>query len=113
MARLVAIVLWLGYSGLLLVQLAAALAPDPVWPRTLRLLLLITPLLLPLRGLLIGRPSSYVWISLISLFYFSAAVALLAATPDAALARLELATSLLLFLGALGCARRQRSTGRA
>ncbi len=113
MGRSVTILLWLGYVGLLLVLLAVALRPDPDWPRSLRLLFLITPLLLPLRGLWYARPASYVWISLLSLFYFSASVFVLAATPGDALGRLELVTSVLVFLGALGCARLRRRAGSA
>lgn len=106
MPRFLRILLWPGYTALLVSELMLALEPASSWPRPLRLLFLVLPLLLPLRGLLNGRPLSYIWASLLSLFYFTASIFSLAGTPHSKLALLELGASLTLFAGALGCARK-------
>ena len=61
------------YFGLFLLLMAwhAWLAPSTYFPVALVLLVMVTPLLVPLRGLLHGRPYTYAWTSLLALAYFA------------------------------------------
>lgn len=61
------------YFGLLILVVAgiALLAPPQYVPQALVLLAFGLPLLLPLRGLLHGRPRAHVWCALLALFYFA------------------------------------------
>ena len=52
------------------------LAPSPYFPVSLVLLVLLSPLLLPLRGLLYGRPYTHAWTTFLALFYFAYSVGL-------------------------------------
>jgi len=54
----------------LLMAWNTVLAPSTRFPVALVLLVSITPLLLPFRGLLDGRLKSCTWLSYLSLFYF-------------------------------------------
>lgn len=68
-ARLVTLA---GYFALLLLLLNwfIWIAPPVQLPRALLIILLVVPLLLPLRGLLYGRRRTHQWTSFLSLFYF-------------------------------------------
>ena len=46
------------------------LFPSAYFPVSLVLIVMAMPLLLPLRGLLHGRPRSYIWASLLATLYF-------------------------------------------
>jgi len=61
-----------GLLGLFALILAwnAWLAPSQVLPRALVLVLLLVPLLLPLRGTLAGRSYTYAWSSYLAMPYF-------------------------------------------
>ena len=61
-----------GYFGLfaLLMLWNTVLAPSSSFPVALILLITVTPLLLPLRGLLDRNPKSCAWMAYISLIYF-------------------------------------------
>jgi len=61
-----------GYFGLfaLLMLWNTVLAPSSSFPVALMLLITVTPLLLPLRGLLNRNPKSCAWMAYISLAYF-------------------------------------------
>jgi uncharacterized membrane protein len=61
-----------GFFGVLTTILLwhAWLAPPGKYPVALYLILLLGPLLLPMRGLLHGRTYTHVWASMLSLFYF-------------------------------------------
>lgn len=61
-----------GYFGTfaLLVAWYAVLAPSPHFPVSLVLLVLGTPLLFPLRGLLHGRNYTFSWSCFLALLYF-------------------------------------------
>ncbi len=61
-----------GFFGVLATILLwhAWLAPPAKYPVALLLILLLTPLLLPMRGLLHGSTYTYAWASMLSLFYF-------------------------------------------
>ena len=63
----------ISHQGLLFLLLAwhAWLVPSRYFPVSMVLLLLLTPLLLPLRGLLRGRPYTYAWTTFPALFYFT------------------------------------------
>lgn len=47
------------------------LAPSQWFPRTLVLMVLVAPMLLPLRGLLHGKPYTYAWSGFLALVYFT------------------------------------------
>lgn len=47
----------------------AVIDPPQYWPRSLLLLIAVLPLALPVRGLLYGRPRSFLYSALISLPY--------------------------------------------
>lgn len=47
------------------------LAPSEHFPTALVLLVMVTPLLIPLRGLLAGKPYTHGWFSMMILFYFA------------------------------------------
>ncbi|HNW77409.1 MAG TPA: DUF2069 domain-containing protein [Candidatus Competibacteraceae bacterium] len=99
------------YFGLLgvLTLWFAWLEPAARIPVALVLLVLVAPLLAPLRGLLHGRPYTFAWTSFLALFYFTVGV-FNAAGPMAYpwLAWLEMACSVLLFLGAILFVRERR-----
>ncbi|NOX09468.1 MAG: DUF2069 domain-containing protein [Gammaproteobacteria bacterium] len=63
----------LGYAGvfILLISWYTLLAPSNALPTALILLLLVGPLLFPLRGLLHGRRYTYAWSLFLSLLYFT------------------------------------------
>lgn len=91
----------------------AVLTPDtaPSLPLTLALLLWVTPLLLPLPGLIKGKPYTHAWFNFILMFYFLHGLTAIYTHPDEfwyALIELLLTTGA--FIGATGYARYQ---GRA
>jgi uncharacterized membrane protein len=92
-----------GFLGLfaLLMLWHTILAPSGRFPVALMLLFTVTPLLLPMRGLLAGNPKSCAWAAYISLFYFihGSAEAYASAT-ERLYAAVEILLSLLLFFGA-------------
>ena len=65
-----------GYFGLLLLLLNwyTWLAPSETTPVSLLLLLLVAPLLLPMRGLLYGRRYTHGWGGFLALFYVALGV---------------------------------------
>lgn len=96
-----------GYFGLLALLLAWQLwLSPPALLLGLVLVLLIGPLLLPLRGIVQGRPKSHFWASLLALFYLLHGAGEFVATPqDRPLALMEIALALCLFIGALSYVR--------
>jgi uncharacterized membrane protein len=77
------------------------LSPEIPAPRALTILLFAGPLLLPLRGLLYDRPSTYLWFNLLLMPYFAAAVAALYAAGGAhPVAALQLAATIVGFTAA-------------
>ncbi len=92
-----------GYFGLFLLTMLwnTLLAPSAYFPITLVLIFMVTPLLLPLRGLLAAKPKSCAWAAYISLLYFiHGSVEAFANADQRLLAILEVIFSLLLFFGA-------------
>jgi len=97
-----------GYFGLFLLLMAWTtwLAPPQHFPVALVLLLLVGPLLFPLRGLLHGRPYTFAWTSFLALAYFVHGVGEAFASPaERELALLEVFFSTLLYVGAVTFAR--------
>lgn len=102
-----------GLFGLLLLWLTW-LEPSPQLPVSLALILLVGPLLLPLRGLLHGRPYTHAWTSFLALFYFAVGVFDAAGPMQKPwLAWLEIGFSVLLFLGTMSHARIRAREQRA
>jgi uncharacterized membrane protein len=100
LARRVAVA---GHLGLILVVAAWTVWLDPPQrvPRALVLVLLTLPLLLPLRGILHGRPYTHAWVLFVALGYFVLGV-WHAAVPDERPYGLAIvALSLLWFFGAM------------
>lgn len=99
-----------GYFGLFFLILAwtSVLSPPERVPRSLVLLVLLVPLLFPVRGLLNGRPYTHAWSSLLSLFYLALGIALAAAPGERLYGLSMVFFSLLLFTGALLFVRAQR-----
>lgn len=97
---------WLAVSGFLglfglLMLWHTVLAPSTRFPVALLLLLNITPLLIPLRGMLNGNKKSCSWMAYISLFYIlHGAVECYANADERGLAALEVVLGLQLFFGA-------------
>lgn len=101
-----------GYFGTfaLIVAWYGWLSPPVRLPVYLALLALGTPLLLPLRGLLHGRPYTYAWSLFLALGYLTHALIEVYSTPsDRGLALLEVALVLLWFVGAVGYVRQGRA----
>ncbi len=91
-----------GFFGLftLLMLWNSILSPSKHLPIALVLVFSVTPLLFPFRGLLNGNLKSCIWMSFISLFYFTHGVAEAYTTPaEFYYAMLEVLFSLLLCAG--------------
>ncbi len=91
------------FFGLFLLLMAwnTVLAPSTRIPVALSLLIGITPLLLPFRGLLDGRLKSCTWLSYLSVFYFTHGVIEAYANPlERHLALTEVVFSLILCFSA-------------
>ncbi len=92
-----------GFFGLfgLLMAWNTLLAPSPRFPVALILLVSVTPLLLPFRGLLNGNLKSCTWMSYVSLIYFTHGVSeAYVNSAERGYALAEVALSLLLCFGA-------------
>jgi len=93
-----------GYFGLfaLLMLWNTVLAPPSRFPVALRLLITVTPLLLPLRGFLDRNPKSCSWMAYISLAYFiHGTIEAYVNTNGRLYPSLEIIFSLMLFFGAI------------
>jgi uncharacterized membrane protein len=91
-----------GFFGLfaLLMLWNTVLAPSTHFPVALVLLVAVTPLLLPMRGLLDRNPRSCAWAAYVSLIYFLHGTAEAYVNADERLyASLEVMFSLMLFFG--------------
>ena len=92
----------LGTFALLLVWYAWLL-PSRYFPVALVLLVLVTPLLLPLRGILHARRYTIAWSCFLALFYFTHGVIGSWNAPiTQPLGQLEILTSTLWFVGGVG-----------
>lgn len=93
-----------GFFGLfiLLMLWHTLLAPSGRFPVALVLLVTVTPLLIPMRGLLNAKPKSCAWAAYVSLLYFiHGSVEAYVNVAERLYASLEVFLSLLLFLGAM------------
>ncbi|MGZ4977539.1 MAG: DUF2069 domain-containing protein [Methylobacter sp.] len=96
------IIALIGFFGLfaLLMLWNTVLAPSTRFPVALVLLVSVTPLLLPMRGLLDRNPRSCAWAAYVSLIYFLHGTAEAYVNTDERLyAALEIMLSLMLFFG--------------
>ena len=103
-----------GYFGTfaLIVAWYGWLSPPTGLPVYIALLALGTPLLLPLRGLLHGRPYTYAWSLFLALGYLThALIELYSTATDRPYALLELALSLLWFGAGIMYVRAMQRTG--
>ena len=92
-----------GYFSLffLLMLWNTILAPSKYFPVAIVLLIMVTPLLFPLKGLLNANPKSCAWAAYVSLIYFIHGSSEAFVNADQRLlAILEVIFSLLLFFGA-------------
>ncbi len=92
-----------GFFGLFLLMMGwhTVLAPSDQFPVALMLIVSVTPMLFPFRGLLDANLKSCTWMSYISLIYFTHGCIEAYANPDERLlALLEVLLSLLLCFGA-------------
>ena len=104
-AHRLAVAVYLGLIGLLLLWLIW-LAPPPTSLRSPALLLLLGPLLLPLRGILHGRRYTMAWSGMLILLYFLHGVAAVSGGGRAAwLGAAEIALALAYFALAIHCVR--------
>lgn len=97
-----------GYFALLVLLVAwnGWISPPHHFPRALAILFIAGPLLFPLRGLLHGRPRSYVWASYFALVYLTFGLVGMASNPEErSLASIEALASLVMYLGAILFAR--------
>jgi uncharacterized membrane protein len=91
-----------GFFGLftLLMLWNTVLATSHEFPVALKLLITVTPLLLPLRGLLNKNPRSCAWMAYISLIYFThGSIETYADSTQRMFPVLEFTFSLILFFG--------------
>lgn len=103
-ARIHHFIALLGFFGLygLLMFWNTILYPSTRLPIALALLLVITPLLLPLRGFLNANPRSCAWMAYLSIAYFMHGTVEAYVNPvERMIACLEVAFSLMLFVGSL------------
>lgn len=102
------VVALIGFFGLFLLLMLwhTILAPSTRFPVALVLLITVTPLLLPMRGLLNGVAKSCAWAAYVSLLYFVHGAIEAYSNPEAQYyAVLEIVLSLMLFFGAIGYVR--------
>ncbi len=92
-----------GHLALLFAVVAwtAWLDPPQRIPRALALILLTPPLLLPLRGILHGRPYTHAWVLFVALAYFVLGVWHAAVPAERVYGLTVVAASLTWFFGAL------------
>jgi len=104
---------WLTLAGLtgllgLIVAWNAWIAPSQIFPVALVLLIQGMPLLLPLHGLLHGRPYTHAWTAFLSLAYFAFGIMeAYSNPPERPYALLMVLFSLMLFAGCIVYARFQ------
>lgn len=99
-----------GYAGIVCSLLAGRLLAPPAQSISwVALIMLLLPLLAPLRGLWLGRAYTHAWASFLALFYFIVGVWYAAAPAGRGHGFALIAASLLFYTGALAYA---RLTGR-
>ncbi len=104
-AYLVAMTGYFGLLGLILLW-NTWLSPPQHFPISLVVLVAAGPLLVPLRGLLHGRPYTFAWTSFLVLLYFiHGTIEAYSNAEDRPWAMLEILFSLMLYFGAIFFAR--------
>lgn len=101
-----------GYFGTftLLVAWYTWLAPSPHFPVSFVLLLLVTPLLFPLRGILHARRYTIAWSCFLALLYFTHGVVEAYTSPESRpWGLLEILLTLLWFIGGMAYIRAGKS----
>ncbi len=97
-----------GYFSLFLILMLNIiwLIPSTHFPTALVLLVICTPLLFPMRGLLNSKTYTYQWASFLSLAYFAHGITEISAHPDVWYAGLlETLASIMMYLGCVLYAR--------
>ena len=97
-----------GYFSLFLILMLNIiwLIPSAHFPTALVLLVICTPLLFPMRGLLNSKTYTYQWASFLSLAYFAHGITEISAHPDVWYAGLlETLASIMMYLGCVLYAR--------
>jgi len=93
----------IGLFGLIFLILAwnVWISPPTEMPRSLVLLLQLPLLLLPMRGMLHGRPYTFAWATFVALLYFIIGVDNAAIDGRAVYGGLEVLFSTMMFMGAM------------
>ena len=94
----------LGYFGLfvLLFNWHTWLSPATEVARGLLIIVLVVPLLFPMRGILYGKPYTHAWTSFLALFYFAIGIDIVYYNAaDRLLGVLQIIFSLLLFVACI------------
>ncbi|MGX5913863.1 DUF2069 domain-containing protein [Aliidiomarina sp. Khilg15.8] len=97
-----------GYLGLLvfIILWHSWLAPSETLPVWLNLVMWITPLLFPLKGIVQGKPYTHAWANFVLMLYFLHSLTTLYTHPDERLyAAIELLLTCMAFVGATFYAR--------
>lgn len=99
-ARALALISYLALLGLILVW-TTWIDPPQIVPISVALVILILPLMFPLRGMLHGRRYTHAWSSLLALAYIAIGITLGAAAEDRLYGALMTGASLVWFVGCL------------
>lgn len=87
------------------------LSPSPSFPKSLVLLVMVLPWMLPMRGILQGKPYTFAWAAFLALIYFTLGVGnLVVSDHPKYLSILEIALSLIFFFSAAFYARLSGNT---
>ena len=101
LSRFTTLAAWFALFALLLLW-NIVLAPSSHFPIALVLMVMIGPLLFPLRGLLHGKPYTHAWASFLIMLYFAHGVQEAWVNPDERLyALLEILFSVVFYLAAI------------
>ena len=100
LARSLALAAYLGLFALILVWTTWVARPE-VLPVSVVLVMLLLPLLFPLRGMLHGRRYTHAWSSLLALAYITLGITLAAAADARTYGLLMTAASVAWFIGCL------------
>ncbi|MGM0552844.1 MAG: DUF2069 domain-containing protein [Pseudomonadota bacterium] len=99
-ARGLALIAYLALIGLILVW-TTWIDPPEIVPISVALVILVLPLLFPLRGMLHGRRYTHAWSSLLALAYITLGITLAAVADDRVYGILMSVASLAWFAGCL------------
>jgi uncharacterized membrane protein len=106
-ARISALIGYFGLFILMMVWIIWLTPPNTTHlPKSLSLLLLVGPLMFPLRGMLHGRAYTHAWVCFLALFYLFLGISeAWSGSQQPLLTALEIVFSTLLYLGAMFYAR--------